>query len=263
GTRCEIKNLNSLRSLSHAIDFEAQRQVDLIEGGGVVRQETRHWDETKGETSTMRVKEEAEDYRYFREPDLVDLAPDAAWQERVRASLGPMPAERRLALRGMVGTVTSAQLDALDVVVDLGFDNYVLAALAAHVDAGLALARAANELAADAEHIENLTKEAFVATLSMEQSGELSATQAKTVLAELMASGGDPHAIASQKGFEQLSADSLGDVVAELIEANPDEWTRYRDGDDKLAQFFIGQVMKVTKGQANGKAVIAELVARR
>ncbi len=97
----------------------------------------------------------------------------------------------------------------------------------------------------------------------MEQSGELSATQAKTVLAELMASGGDPHAIASQKGFEQLSADSLGDVVAELIEANPDEWTRYREGDDKLAQFFIGQVMKVTKGQANGKAVIAELVARR
>ncbi|MGA2123176.1 MAG: Asp-tRNA(Asn)/Glu-tRNA(Gln) amidotransferase subunit GatB [Acidimicrobiales bacterium] len=263
GTRCEIKNLNSLRSLAHAIDYEAQRQVNLIEGGGVVRQETRHWDETRGETSTMRVKEEAEDYRYFREPDLVDLDPDAAWQERVRASLGPMPAERRLALRGMVGNVTSAQLDALDVVVDLGFDDYVLAAVAAKVEPGLALSRAANELAADADHIGNLTKEAFVATLLMEQGGELSATQAKAVLSELLVSGGEPRAIASNKGFEQLSADSLGDVVAELIAANPDEWSRYRDGDDKLAQFFIGQVMKVTKGQANGKAVIAELVSRR
>ena len=92
GTRCEIKNLNSLRSLGRAIDFEALRQIELLNEGGVVRQETRHWDETLGATSTMRTKEEAEDYRYFREPDLVDLDPDAAWQERVRVGLGLMPA---------------------------------------------------------------------------------------------------------------------------------------------------------------------------
>jgi aspartyl-tRNA(Asn)/glutamyl-tRNA(Gln) amidotransferase subunit B len=95
GTRCEIKNLNSLRSLQRAIDFEALRQIELIEGGGTVRQETRHWDENLGTTSTMRVKEEADDYRYFREPDLVDLIPDQAWQDRVREGLTPMPAERR------------------------------------------------------------------------------------------------------------------------------------------------------------------------
>ena len=158
---------------------------------------------------------------------------------------------------------TSTQLDALQVVVDLGFDSLVTSALDAQVDPGLALARAANELAADAEHIENLTTEAFIATLLMEQNGELSATQAKTVLLELLAHGGEPRAIAAAKGFEQLSADSLGDVVATLIDANPDEWSRFRDGDEKLAQFFIGQVMKVTKGQANGKAVIAELHSRR
>src|SRR5580693_10632412 len=100
GTRCEIKNLNSLRSLGRAIDYEADRQVQLLEGGGTVRQETRHWDENLGSTSTMRVKEEADDYRYFREPDLVDLVPDGAWQARVRDALPPMPAERRAVLKG-------------------------------------------------------------------------------------------------------------------------------------------------------------------
>jgi aspartyl-tRNA(Asn)/glutamyl-tRNA(Gln) amidotransferase subunit B len=263
GTRCEIKNLNSLRSLGRAIDFEALRQIDLLNEGGVVRQETRHWDETVGATSTMRVKEEAEDYRYFREPDLVDLTPEVAWQERVREGLGPMPAERRAIVAARLNEPTPAQLDALQVVVDLGFDTLVLGALDARVDAGLALARAANELAADAANVPNLTSEAFIATLLLEQNGELSATQAKTVLLELLAHGGDPREIAAAKGFEQLSADSLGDIVATLIEENPEEWSRFREGDDKLAQFFIGQVMKATKGQANGKAVIAELHARR
>jgi aspartyl-tRNA(Asn)/glutamyl-tRNA(Gln) amidotransferase subunit B len=93
----------------------------------------------------------------------------------------------------------------------------------------------------------------------MEQRGELSATQAKTVLGELLSAGGDPTAIAAAKGFEQLSEDTLGEVVSSLVDANPDEWRRYCEGDGKLAQFFIGQVMKATKGQANGKAVIAEL----
>jgi Asp-tRNA(Asn)/Glu-tRNA(Gln) amidotransferase B subunit len=97
----------------------------------------------------------------------------------------------------------------------------------------------------------------------MEQQGELSATQAKTVLTELLTHGGDPHDVVTKMGFEQLSASSLGATVAALIEEHPEEWTRYRDGDEKLAQFFIGQVMKLTKGQANGKSVVAELQARR
>src|ERR1019366_9477797 len=152
GTRCEVKNLNSLRSLQRAIDFEAARQFELIESGGVVRQETRHWDEILGETSTMRTKEEADDYRYFREPDLVDLVPDVAWRERIRDSLGAMPAARRATLVARLTSPSAAQLDALEVVVDLGFDDYVLAAIDAKVDAALATARAANELAADIEH---------------------------------------------------------------------------------------------------------------
>jgi aspartyl-tRNA(Asn)/glutamyl-tRNA(Gln) amidotransferase subunit B len=263
GTRCEIKNLNSLRSLQRAIDYEALRQVELLDSGSVVRQETRHWDENLAETSTLRVKEDADDYRYFRDPDLVDLAPDLAWQDRVRAALGPMPAQRRGEVVSLLSSPNEAQLDAVEVVIDLGLERYVRAVAAESGDVGLALARVANELAADVENVANLTTESFVTTVVMEQRGELSATQAKTVLGELLVRGGDPRALAKAKGFEQLSADTLGSTVASLIEANPDEWQRYREGDEKLAQFFIGRVMKLTKGQANGKAVIAELQARR
>ncbi|HEY5262825.1 MAG TPA: Asp-tRNA(Asn)/Glu-tRNA(Gln) amidotransferase subunit GatB [Acidimicrobiales bacterium] len=263
GTRCEIKNLNSLRSLVRAIDFEAARQVELLEGGGTVRQETRHWDENDGSTSTMRVKEEADDYRYFREPDLVDLVPDQAWQDRVRDGLQPMPAERRATLSQRLDSPTQSVLDALEVVIDLGIDEFVIAALDAGVDADLAFARAANEIAGDLDNVANLSIGSYVATLKMEQSAELSATQAKAVLVEILANGGEPVSIAKGKGYERLASGALGDVVAQLIEENPDEWTRYREGDEKLAQFFIGQVMKLTKGQANGKDVIAELQSRR
>ncbi|MGD0852117.1 MAG: Asp-tRNA(Asn)/Glu-tRNA(Gln) amidotransferase subunit GatB [Acidimicrobiales bacterium] len=263
GTRCEIKNLNSLRSLGRAIEFEAARQVELLEGGGTVRQETRHWDENVGTTSTLRVKEDADDYRYFREPDLVDLVPDREWQDRVAAGLAPMPAERRAVLTQRLTDPAPALLDALEVVIDLGLDPFVLAALDGGVESELAIARAANEIAGDLDELSNLSVESYVATLLMEQSGELSATQAKTVLAEILAHGGDPVSIAKSKGFERLASGALGEVVDELIEENPDEWSRYRSGDEKLAQFFVGQVMKLTKGQANGKDVIAELQARR
>ena len=263
GTRCEIKNLNSMRSLQRAIDFEALRQIELIEEGGTVRQETRHWDEVLGATSTMRTKEEAEDYRYFREPDLVDLVPSDEWQQRVREGLGPMPAERRAVLAARLNEPTEAQLDAVEVVIDLALEEFVHAAVDAGADASLALARAANELAAGIEGLENLAPGAFASTVLLEGSGALSATQAKTVLGELLANGGDPASIATSLGFEQLSSDSLGETVGALIGEYPDEWSRYREGDEKLAQFFIGQVMKRTKGQANGKAVIGELQARR
>jgi aspartyl-tRNA(Asn)/glutamyl-tRNA(Gln) amidotransferase subunit B len=263
GTRCEIKNLNSLRSLGRAIDFEAERQVELLEGGGTVRQETRHWDENLGSTSTMRVKEEADDYRYFREPDLVDLVPDGAWQARVRDALRPMPAQRRAELRARLVEPASSLLDALEVVVDLGLDPYVIAALDAGVSAELAFARAANEIAKNLDTIDNLSVESYVATLRMEQSGDLSATQAKAVLDQILEHGGEPVSISREMGYQRLASGALGEVVATLIEDHPDEWSRYRDGDEKLAQFFVGQVMKLTKGQANGKEVIAELQVRR
>ena len=263
GTRCEIKNLNSLRSLQRAIDYEALRQIDVLESGGSIRQETRHWDEDRGETSTLRTKEEAEDYRYFLEPDLVALDPDESWRERIRTSLPALPRQRREALAALVTNVTDAQRDAINAVVDLDLDHYVSAVATARGDVAVALARVANEVAADVSSAANLTTEAFVTTVQMESSGALTATQAKTVLKELLEQGGDPTAIAAAKGFEQLSSDSLGATIDHVIADNPTEWQRFLDGDDKVAQFFIGQVMKLTKGQANGKAVVSELQSRR
>jgi aspartyl-tRNA(Asn)/glutamyl-tRNA(Gln) amidotransferase subunit B len=263
GTRCEIKNLNSLRSLGRAIEYEALRQVELLESGQRVRQETRHWDDGTGVTTTMRSKEEADDYRYFREPDLVDLTPGPEWIEAVRAGLGPMPAERRARLAARLVEPTPAQLDAVEVVVDLALDALVLDAADAGADVGLALSRAANEVAGGVEGVARLSAAAFAETLSMEQAGELSATQAKSVLAEILERGGAPREIARARGFERLDEDVLGTLVDRLVAAHPEEWARYREGDDKLAQFFIGQVMRETKGQADGKAVVEQLRRRR
>src|SRR4029077_10111972 len=103
GTRCEVKNLNSLRSLGRAIEYEARRQAELLAAGEVVRQETRHWDEADGRTHTLRTKEDADDYRYFPEPDLVPVAPEATWLEKVRDALPPMPAQRRSRLAEAAG----------------------------------------------------------------------------------------------------------------------------------------------------------------
>jgi aspartyl-tRNA(Asn)/glutamyl-tRNA(Gln) amidotransferase subunit B len=265
GTRCEIKNLNSLRSLVRAIEYEAARQIAVLEGGGTVDQETRHWDESAGRTDTMRSKEEANDYRYFPEPDLVPLAPRISWRERVHASLGPMPADRRAALATALGGAPSdAEADQVHAVVDLGLDAVVTAAVDAGAPVALALARAANELAAAGEAGLRLDAGPFAALLALEAGGQLSATQSKTVLAALVErGGGDPAALAKEMGFEALGADTLGAVLDDVVRAHPDEWGRFVEGDDKLQGFFTGKVMQATSGKANGKEVAAELRRRR
>ncbi len=265
GTRCEIKNLNSLRSLGRAIEYEAARQIALLESGGSVTQETRHWDESAGRTDSMRSKEEANDYRYFPEPDLVPLAPDEAWQEDVRAGLGPMPADRRAALAlALGGAPSAAETDQIHAVVDLGLDTLVTAAAGSGAPIALALARAANEVAAQSEAALELDPNAFASVLTMESGGQLSATQSKAVLAALLErGGGDPVALAKEMGLEALGSDTLGAVLDEVIAAHADEWARFAEGDDKLIGFFTGAVMKATSGKANGKEVAAELRRRR
>jgi len=265
GTRCEIKNLNSLRSLGRAIDYEVARQIALLESGGVVAQETRHWDESAGRTEALRSKEEANDYRYFPEPDLVPLAPDAAWQERVRSSLGPMPADRRATLvAALGGDPSAAEVDQINAVVDLGLDGLVNAASDAGAPASLALVRAANEVAAQSEAGLRLEAGTFASLLTMEAGGTLSATQSKAVLGALLErGGGDPAAVAKEMGFEAMAAGSLAAVVDEVVAANPGEWARFLDGDDKLMGFFTGKVMEATAKKANGKDVAAELRRRR
>jgi aspartyl-tRNA(Asn)/glutamyl-tRNA(Gln) amidotransferase subunit B len=261
GTRCEIKNLNSLRSLGRAIDYEARRQVDLLEAGERVHQETRHWDEDGGRTRPGRSKEEAEDYRYFQEPDLVPLEPDAAWVAAVDASLPPLPSERRHRL----AEATGATLDEVAIAVDRGLDDLALAAIAAGGDPRRVLTHVEHDLAV--EGAERLDPARLAELVRMEVGGALTATQAKQVLAEMVATGRGPAEIAAERGFEAMDTSALEAVVDEVIAANPTEWAEFVAGDDKrrkkLAGFFTGRIMQATKGQADGKAVAALLEAKR
>ena len=261
GTRCEIKNVNSLRSLGRSIEYEAARQVDLITAGEKVQQQTRHWDDANGRTITGRTKEEAEDYRYFLEPDLVPLAPDAAWITTVRGSLPALPAERRGRVAAAAGAEPASQ--AVVTVVDLELDDLVCAAVAAGADGRIALARASNEVAANVDAGRRLDAGAFASLVKLEAGGGLTATQAKTVLGELLETGGgDPAAIAAARGFEAMDSNALDATIDEIIAAHSDEWARYREGDPKMAGFFVGLVMKATQGKADGKAVNAALQDR-
>ena len=257
GTRCEIKNLNSVRSLVHAIEHEAARQVELIDAGERVRQETRHWDEAAGRTRPGRSKEQAEDYRYFPEPDLVPLEPDAEYVARISAALPLLPSDRRARL----ATVSNGSQGAVAIAVSRGLDELAIAAIEAGGDSGRVLTHIEHNLAVDGAV--DLDPSSLAALARMEADGALTPTQAKAVLAELVEHGGDPEAIAKAKGFEAMDASALDASIDAAIAAEPDVWAKYVAGDDKAIGRLVGSVMKATSGQADGKAVTAKLMERR
>ena len=261
GTRCEIKNVNSVRSLGRAIEYEARRQIALIESGEKIRQETRHWDENDGRTHTLRSKEDADDYRYFLEPDLVPLAPEKSWIDEVRASLPMLPRERRQRLSAATGA--AADGEAVMVVVERGQDDYVLAVGEAGADVARALVHV-KEAFAEQGSAPTVPAADLARLISMETSGALTATQAKTVLAEIVeAGGGDATAIAAAKGFEAMDTSELEAMVDDVIASNADAWAKYCGGEDKAMGALVGAIMKSSKGKADGKAVTALLQAKR
>jgi len=257
GTRCEIKNVNSVRSLGRAIEYEARRQIDLLESGDKVRQETRHWDETDGRTHTLRAKEDADDYRYFLEPDLVPLAPSEEWIERVRADMPMLPAARRQHLA--VTTGQRADSEAVMSVVERGQDHYVLAVGHLGGDAARALVYV-KEAFADLGPEPSVPAIDLVALTNLEVEGKVTATQAKVILAEIIANGGgDAVAIAAAKGFEALDTSALESVVDAAIAEQADAWAKFCAGDGKAMGAIVGAVMKATQGKADGKIVTALL----
>ena len=252
GTRCEVKNINSLRSLGRAIEYEAQRQVDIITSGQEVEQQTRHWDEADGRTHTLRSKEEAFDYRYFPEPDLVPLDPSPEWITEIQESLPELPRQRRINLAEAAGiTPQEATL-----VVERNLDEFAIAVIEKGADPTRVLVHLENNLA---DGIGELTTESFAELISLETSGDLSATQAKTVLADLVDKGGDPKEIAAHHGFEAMDTSELETLIEGILADHPEDWTAFVEGDPeerkKKSGFFVGQVMKMTKGQADGKVV--------
>lgn len=257
GTRCEIKNINSLRSLGRAIEYEAARHVDLLTSGERIEQQTRHWNEDDGRTHKLRSKEGSDDYRYFPDPDLVVLDPGPDWIERVRAALPLLPAQRRHRLADRA----AASLTQTALIVERGLDDLCLAAIDAGADPTRTLTHAEHNLSD--ERARDLDPGAFAKLVTMEVDGKLTATQTKTVLADLVASGGDPEQIAAGHGFEAMDTSELEGIVDGLIAGHPDEWARFCDGDGKVTGFFVGQVMKATQGKADGKAVTALLNSRK
>ena len=261
GTRCEIKNVNSIRALGRAIDYEARRQIDLIETGGTVRQETRHWDDAEGRTHTLRTKEDADDYRYFPEPDLVTLDPSPEWIEQVRAALPPLPAARRAALSALTGY--DEQSEAVVVVVERGQHDYVAEVAGAGGDPVRALVHV-QQAYADEGSSPRVPAADLAALTLLEKEGRITATQAKAVLADIVAAGGgDAAAIAASKGFEALDSSAVEAMVDDAISADPDAWAKFCAGEEKAAGAIVGRVMKASKGKADGKVVAAVMQARR
>ena len=261
GTRCEIKNVNSIRALGRAIDYEARRQIDVLDSGGTIRQETRHWDDAEGRTHTLRVKEDADDYRYFPEPDLVPLAPSAEWVQAVRDNLPILPAARRTALSALTGYDT--QSEAVIVVVERGQHEYVQAVVDAGGDAVRALIYVQQGFA-DAGPVPAVPAADLAKLTVLERDAKLSATQAKTVLAELVEhGGGDAAAIAAAKGFEAMDTSAVEAMVDEAIAADPGAWAKYMAGDEKASGAIVGRVMKASQGKADGKIVTAIMQSRR
>ncbi len=261
GTRCEIKNVNSVRSLGRATEYEARRQIAMIEAGETVRQETRHWDENDGRTYTLRTKEDADDYRYFLEPDLVPLDPSPEWIQAVREALPMLPGARRTRLGAATGTAPDSE--AVMVVVERGQDDYVLAVGHLGGDVARALVHV-KEAYADQGAEPSVAAQDLALLTRMEVGGKLTATQAKAVLADIVeAGGGDAQAIAVAKGFEALDTSSLEALVDQAIAENADAWSKFQAGEGKALGALVGAVMKSSQGKADGKLVTALLNAKK
>ncbi len=265
GTRAEVKNMNSIRSLGRAIDYEIARQTDLLIAGEPVVQETRHWNEDAGTTSTLRVKETTEDYRYFPDPDLIPITPAAAQVDALRAALPELPAAQRARLaqdhglpREQAATLVAVGLAPL-------FERAV-AAGAAPVDAANWLNNEvvgwANERGADPTGVPLAPGDLAELTACVAD-GTLSKKLAREVLDAVLAGEGSPRAVAAERGLVQISdTGALTAAVDAALREHADAAQRVRDGNDKAIGALVGAVMKATRGKAN-PALVNQLLRER
>lgn len=265
GTRVELKNLNSFRFLGRAIQYEIERQIEVIEGGGQIKQQTRLWDQERSRTVLMREKEEAHDYRYFPEPDLRPLVLSEALVRHLRETLPELPRARAQRYQQQLGL---SAYDAEVLTADPALCRYFEAVMQAGVSPKLAanwvtgeLLAALNREGASWETLK-LSPETLADIVKRLESGELTGRMAKMVFDEVLATGATPAAVIEARGLKQVSdSGALEQAIAEVLAANPKELSAYRGGKDKLFGFFVGQVMKRTGGQAN-PAVLNDLLKR-
>lgn len=265
GTRTETKNVNSFRSIERAVRYEIERQAAVLAGGGTVTQETRHWHEDSGVTSSGREKSDAEDYRYFPEPDLMPVEPSAEWIEEIRSALPELPADRRRRLREQWG-VTEAEMRDMARAGALDLIDATVAAGAAPADARKwwtgELARVANSR--DVPLADLAVTPAHIAELSgLVDSGELTDKLARQVLDGVLAGEGSPSEVVASRGLKVVSDDgALLAAVDEAIAANPEVVESIRGGRVQAIGALVGGIMKATRGQADA-ARVRELIGER
>lgn len=266
GTRAEIKNVNSLRFLQKAIDYEIDRQIALLEAGGTMVQETRLWNEKEGKTYTMRSKEDAHDYRYFPEPDLAPLEVGSTWIESLKAELPELPETRRQ--RFMREYELSAD-EAFTLTGERALADYFETVAKAAGNHRSAANWVLSELLRELKTAEGdittckIKAEDLGALIRLIDDNTISGKIAKDVFAEMFASGKTPAEIVKEKGLVQITdTAAIEKIVDEIIAANPKQVEGYRSGRTALMGFFVGQVMKVTGGKANPQAVNEILKAK-
>ena len=253
GTRTEMKNMSSFRSITRAIDYEIQRQIDVIENGGQIDQETLRWDEVSGKTFTMRSKEDAQDYRYFPEPDLGIIEISDEWKEKIKKSLPEMPEERKVRY---MDEFKLPEYDSNIIVSSKYLSDFFEAATKVCNNPK----SVSNWIMTDIIRVQNeegleqmpFTAEELGKLIILIDKGTISSSIAKKVFEELLENPRDPEEIIKEKGWIQISDEgAIKEVVQKILEANPGSIADYKAGKDRALGFLVGQAMKETKGKAN------------
>ena len=259
GTRAELKNMNSFRNVQRALEYEIKRQQYLVESGGKVVQETRLWDDASGTSIPMRSKEEAHDYRYFPDPDLVPILVENAWVEKLRRELPELPIAKR---ERFIKDYSIPEYDAGVLTADKALAQYYEDVVKLCDKPKQAsnwvmgdLLRFLNEDKLDIRKCP-ITAEALADMIKLIEEGTISGKMAKEILPEMYKTGLPPQKIIEAKGMVQITDEGeLTKTITAIIDANPSQLTDYRGGKEKLFGFFVGQVMKVTQGKANPQLV--------
>ena len=265
GTRCEIKNVNSIRAVQMAIEYEARRQIEIIEDGGTIRQETRLWDPAKNETRSMRSKEEAHDYRYFPDPDLLPVILEQSWIDQIKETLPELPDQKKHRFMNEFGL---SAYDSSVLIAERTRANFY-EEVAKGRDAKIAANWVINELLGSLnKQGKTLTESPITATqlgglIALISDNTISGKIAKDVFAEMMETGQDAASIVESKGLKQVTdIGAIEKIVDETIAENPDNVAAYKGGKDKLFGFFVGQVMKKSQGKANPD-IVNELLKKK
>jgi aspartyl-tRNA(Asn)/glutamyl-tRNA(Gln) amidotransferase subunit B len=254
GTRCEIKNVNSIKAVQMAVAYESARQVEILEAGGTIKQETRLWDNAKGETRSMRSKEEAHDYRYFPDPDLLPLVIEQSFVDAIKATLPELPDQKKHRFMQDYGL---SFYDASVLIMERARADFY-ETVASGGDAKLAANWVINELLGALNKDGKTLSESPVTAaqlgglIALIKDNTISGKIAKDVFADMMATGKDAAKIVDEKGLKQVTdSGAIEKIVDEVIAENPDNVAAYKGGKDKLFGFFVGQVLKKSGGKAN------------